>query len=86
VEGRSPICKRLRSPRIDSARLQRLAEPFPWNRFLGSLNVYKFGLRSWKNRENIKQRKNVRDKVVEKGVGVIQDVNVWDNYAGILVT
>jgi hypothetical protein len=26
------------------ARLQRLAESIPWNQFLGSLNVYKFGL------------------------------------------
>jgi hypothetical protein len=25
------------------ARLHRLAESIPWNRFLGSLNVYKFG-------------------------------------------
>jgi hypothetical protein len=28
------------------ARLQRLAELIPWNRFLGSLNVYKFRLSS----------------------------------------
>ncbi len=28
------------------ARLHRLAESFPWNRFLGSLNVYKFWLYS----------------------------------------
>jgi len=27
------------------ARIHRLAELIPWNRFLGSLNVYKFGLR-----------------------------------------
>jgi hypothetical protein len=26
------------------ARLHRLAESIPWNRFLGSLNVYKYGL------------------------------------------
>ncbi len=26
------------------AGLHRLAESIPWNRFLGSLNVYKFGL------------------------------------------
>jgi hypothetical protein len=26
-------------------RLHRLAELVPWNRFLGSLNIYKFGLR-----------------------------------------
>ncbi len=53
------MCKRLRSPGIDSflggpvrqiglsyrtARLHRLAESIPWNRFLGSLFVYKFGL------------------------------------------
>ncbi len=31
------------------ARLYRLAESIPWNRFLGSLNVYKFGLKSGKN-------------------------------------
>ncbi len=30
---------------IDSARLHRLAESIPCNRFLCSLNVYKFGLR-----------------------------------------
>jgi hypothetical protein len=50
----------LRSPGIDSqpggpvqqpyltyrhTRLYRLAEAIPWYRFLGSLNVYKFGLR-----------------------------------------
>jgi hypothetical protein len=27
------------------ARLYRLAELMPWNRFLGSINVYKYGLR-----------------------------------------
>jgi hypothetical protein len=27
------------------ARLQRLAELIPWNRFLGFLKIYKFGLR-----------------------------------------
>jgi hypothetical protein len=27
------------------ARLHRLVESIPWNRFHGSLNVYKFGLR-----------------------------------------
>jgi hypothetical protein len=26
------------------ARLHRLAESIPWNRFLGSMNVYKYGL------------------------------------------
>jgi hypothetical protein len=45
----------LRSPGIDSqpgglarrtARLHRLAESISWNWFLGSLNVYKFGLSS----------------------------------------
>jgi hypothetical protein len=50
VEGRAPICKRLRGPGIQSDRLHGLAESFPWNRFLGSLNVYKLGLRSWKNK------------------------------------
>ncbi len=50
----------LRSPGIDSqadgpvrqhsltyqpARLHRPAESIPWNRFLGSLNIYKYGLR-----------------------------------------
>jgi len=58
IKGR--ICKRLRSPGIDSyvawragttnrimyrpARVHRLAETIPRNQFLGSLNVYKFGL------------------------------------------
>jgi hypothetical protein len=52
----SCICKRLRRPGIDSASLYRLAdryraarqhrlvESIPWNRFLDSYNVYKFGL------------------------------------------
>jgi hypothetical protein len=31
------------SPR--PSRLHRLAESIPWNRFLGSINVYKYGLR-----------------------------------------
>jgi hypothetical protein len=35
-----PIC------RTGLPALQRLAESIPWNLFLGSLNVYKFGL--WK--------------------------------------
>ncbi len=42
--SRAPICKRFRSPGINSARLRRLAESIPWNRFLGSITVYKFGL------------------------------------------
>ncbi len=29
---------------VAPARLQRLAESIPWNRFLGPLNVYKYGL------------------------------------------
>ena len=33
------------------ARLHRLAEFIPWNRFLGSLNVYKYGLASPPARE-----------------------------------
>jgi hypothetical protein len=47
------VCKRWRSPGIDSTSLcslgagatilHRLDEPIPWNRFLGSFNVYKFG-------------------------------------------
>jgi hypothetical protein len=50
---RVQICKRLRSPGIDSASLFNLAgryggidslESIPWNRFLGFLKVYKFGL------------------------------------------
>jgi hypothetical protein len=27
---------------VPASRLHRLAESIPWNRFLGSLNVYKF--------------------------------------------
>ncbi len=60
----------LRSPGIDSqpdgsgkqpyltyrpARLHRLAESIPWNRFLGSLNVYKFGLKSGKNTSRLQR-------------------------------
>jgi hypothetical protein len=30
--------------RAGTTTLHRLAESIPWNRFLGSLNVYKFGL------------------------------------------
>ncbi len=42
---RARICKPFKEPTgIDSARLHRLAEPIPWNRFLGSFNVYKYGL------------------------------------------
>ena len=64
--------KLLKSPGIDSkpvgpvrqpymtywpARLHRLAELIPWNRFLGFLNVYEFGLHalsltSFENHEN----------------------------------
>ncbi len=43
--ARSLIFKRLSSPGIDSASVCSLAELIPWNRFLGSLNVYEFGLR-----------------------------------------
>ncbi len=58
--ARARICKPLKEPRIDSqpggpvrqpyllyrlARLHRLAESIPRNRLLGSLNVYKYGLR-----------------------------------------
>jgi hypothetical protein len=48
-----PVFVNLLSPGIDSqpggpvlqpARLQRLVESIPWNRFLSSFNVYKFGL------------------------------------------
>jgi hypothetical protein len=57
---RARIFKRLRSPGIDSKesippsnitlfvvtapRLHKLMESIPWNRFLGSLNVYSLGL------------------------------------------
>ncbi len=37
---------------IDSARLHRLAKTIPWNRFSGSLNVYKFGLCCWDAKYN----------------------------------
>ncbi len=40
---------RTKSPNLQTfkeRRLHRLAELIPWNRFLGSLNVYKFGLRT----------------------------------------
>jgi hypothetical protein len=58
------ICKCVRSPGIDSqpggpvrqpyltyrvARPYRMAEMIPFNQFLGSLNVYKFGLRTLTN-------------------------------------
>jgi hypothetical protein len=58
--ARARICKPFKEPGIDSqpggpvrqpyllyrlARLHRLAEMIPLNRFLGSLNVYKYGLR-----------------------------------------
>ncbi len=59
--ARARICKPFKEPGIDSqpggpvrqlpyllyrlARLHRLAELIPRNRFLGSLNVYKYGLR-----------------------------------------
>ena len=58
--ARARICKPFKEPGIDSqpggpvqqpyllyrlARLHRLAESIHQNRFLGSLNVYKYGLR-----------------------------------------
>jgi hypothetical protein len=36
----------LRSPGIDSKSIPSLAESIHWNRFQGSLNVYKYGLRN----------------------------------------
>jgi hypothetical protein len=60
LKYRARICKAFKEPRIDfqpdgsvrqpyflyrSARLHRIAESTPRNRFLGSLNVYKYGLR-----------------------------------------
>jgi hypothetical protein len=59
TKSRARICKSLRSPGIDSqpgrpvrqpylayqhVRINRLAESIPWNRILGSLNVYKIGI------------------------------------------
>jgi hypothetical protein len=59
LRARARICKPFMSPGINSqsggpvrqayltyrpARLLRMAESIPWNRFLGSLNVYKYGL------------------------------------------
>ncbi len=38
------------------ARLHRLAEYIPWNRFLGSLKVSKYSLRSWR-----KKRMKIRE-------------------------
>ncbi len=46
---RARNCKRVRSPGTDSASLCSLAESIPWNLFLGSLKVYKFGLWSQDN-------------------------------------
>jgi hypothetical protein len=50
LRTRARICERLWSPGIDSASLVArragmisLAESIPWNQFLGSLNIYKFG-------------------------------------------
>jgi hypothetical protein len=37
VTAGAPICKRLKSPGINSVMLHRLAESIPWNRFLGPL-------------------------------------------------
>ncbi len=44
--GFQPGRRPLRQPYLTyrPAKLHRLAESIPWNRFLGSLNVYKFGL------------------------------------------
>ncbi len=38
---------------IPSARLHRLEASIPWNRFLGSINVYKYGLRSLLQKEEL---------------------------------
>jgi hypothetical protein len=53
--SRARICKPYRFPAwragtitlidVPAARLNKLAESIPWNRFLGSLNVYKYRLR-----------------------------------------
>jgi hypothetical protein len=53
--GRARICRPFKEPRnrfpawrtgtYRLARLHRLAESIPRNRFLGSINVYKYGLR-----------------------------------------
>jgi hypothetical protein len=49
--SRARICKRLRRPGIDSAslagRYDKYDKSIPWNGFLGSSNVYKFGLSSY---------------------------------------
>jgi hypothetical protein len=45
----NPIPTRFQAPHgllinSSAARLNSLAELIPWNRFLGSLNIYKYGL------------------------------------------
>jgi hypothetical protein len=77
----------LRSPGIDSqpggpvrqpylkywpTRLHRLAESTPWNQFLGSSNVYKYGLRV----EEIPDVKVTIDVTQTKGIGIVKRVTV----------
>jgi hypothetical protein len=38
------------------SRLHRLAESIPWHRFLGSINVYKYGLRLHYGSETVAKR------------------------------
>ena len=81
----------LRSPEIDSqpggpvlqpcltcrpAKLHRLAESIPWNWFLGSLNVYKFGEKI----EKWQRRKTGTDRYSYEAFGTISKIST-----GILI-
>ncbi len=57
--------------------INRLSESIPWNRFLGSLNVYKFGLGSVLEREDggtlasahVSLRSNIIKKYCKSDIG-----------------
>ncbi len=47
-------------------RLHRLAESIPWNRFLGSLKVYKFGFRL--RDESKEGSRSTRETIRDEGI------------------
>jgi hypothetical protein len=53
----------------EPSRLHRLLESIPWNRFLGSLNVYKLGL-SWRTLEG-RARVICGSESVKRGTGML---------------
>jgi hypothetical protein len=91
--ARDRICKPFQEPAIDSqpggpvrqpyllyrlARLHRLAESVPRNQFLGSLNIYKYGLRLHRRAESIPgllKRLQIRAQAtLASGIGSLESI------------